>query len=136
MNLGNCPRCGKLFAMNFRDICPDCTKGIELEYQKCAEYLRENRGSTMEDLSEATEVTTRQIIKFIREGRISVIDAPNLNYPCEVCGTTFISESNMCISCRTRLTKEFSQSIKDGQARKEADMHGKGAYSAVNKYNN
>ena len=135
MNLGNCPRCGKLFAMNFRDICPDCSKAIEGEYQKCSDYLREHRGATMTELSEVTSVTIRQITKFIREGRISVIDAPNLSYPCEVCGTTFIQESNMCPSCRTRLTKELNQSVKDGQGRNDNDSSRQGAYRAIDKYN-
>lgn len=136
MNLGNCPRCGKLFAMNFRNICQECSKLIENEYQLCSDYLREQRGATMSELSEATNVSIRQITKFIREGRISVIDAPNLSYPCEVCSTTFIQEGNMCTPCRTRLTKELNQSLKDGQSRKVSDLNGKGAYSAINNYNN
>ncbi|WP_438348841.1 TIGR03826 family flagellar region protein [Paenibacillus sp. FA6] len=136
MNLGNCPRCGKLFAMNFRDICPDCAKGIETEYQKCSDYLREHRGTSMTELSEVTGVTVRQITKFIREGRISVIDAPNLSYPCEVCGTTFIQESNMCVSCRNRLTKELNQSVRDEQVNRDSNSNRKAAYSALDKYNN
>lgn len=136
MNLGNCPKCGKLFAMNFRDMCQECSKGIENEYHLCSDYLREQKGATMAELSEATNVTIRQITKFIREGRISVIDAPNLSYPCEVCSTTFIQEGNMCPSCKARLTKELNQSLRDGQAKKDTDMNGKGAYSAINKYNN
>ncbi|AOZ93232.1 TIGR03826 family flagellar region protein [Paenibacillus crassostreae] len=133
MNLGNCPRCGKLFAMNFRDICPECTKAIEGEYQLCSDFLRDHRGATMTELSEETGVAIRQITKFIREGRISVIDAPNLSYPCEVCGTAFIQEGNMCNSCRTRLTKELSNSVKNEQAREDRDNH-KAAYSALDKY--
>lgn len=106
MNLGNCPRCGKLYALNFRDMCSDCLKDIEVEYQECAQFLREQKGATIHEVSEATGVSIRQITKFIREGRISIANAPNLSYPCEVCGT-LIRESNMCESCRTRLTKEL-----------------------------
>ncbi|SMF67159.1 flagellar operon protein TIGR03826 [Paenibacillus uliginis N3/975] len=133
MNLGNCPRCGKLYALNFRDMCSDCLKGIEVEYQDCAQYLRDTKGATIHEVSEATGVTIRQITKFIREGRISIANAPNLSYPCEVCGT-LIRESNMCESCRIRLTKELrsvaadDQSGNDSQSKK--DDH---TYRAVDK---
>lgn len=106
MNLGNCPRCGKLYAVNFREVCPACIKDIDNEYERCATYLRENRGCGIQQLSEETGVSYRQITKFIREGRISLIDAPNLAYPCEMCGT-FIREGNMCMDCRAKLAKEL-----------------------------
>ena len=136
MNLGNCPRCDKLYAMGLRDICQACIKETDQEYDKCAKYLRENRGATMHELSEATEVSLRQITKFVREGRISVIDAPNLHYPCEVCGSNMIREGNMCDSCRSRLTKELNQAVREEQFKKDtADMRRKDTYSVVDKFN-
>lgn len=133
MNLGNCPRCGKLYALNFRDMCQDCLKEIEQEYEKCANYLREQRGATIHEVSEATEVSVRQITKFIKEGRISIMDAPNMGYPCEVCGT-LIREGNMCESCRARLTRELRQAADaDQQDQKSGSGKGKETYRAVDK---
>ena len=43
MNLGNCPRCGKLYTVNIRELCPECMKVIEKEYEKCATFLREQK---------------------------------------------------------------------------------------------
>ncbi|AJY74520.1 TIGR03826 family flagellar region protein [Paenibacillus beijingensis] len=108
MNLDNCPRCGKLFAKNFRDICPSCMREIDKEYESCAEFLRKNRGAIIYEVSEHTNVSIRQITRFIREGRISLIEAYNLGYPCEVCGD-MIRENNMCNSCRSRLIKEVNR---------------------------
>ncbi|QYR22105.1 flagellar protein [Paenibacillus sp. sptzw28] len=108
MNIDNCPRCGKLYAKNFRDVCPACIKEIDLEYSRCAEYLRKNKGATMQELSDETGVAVKLITKFIREGRISLVGAPNLGYPCEVCGIP-IREGTMCESCRSRLIKETGQ---------------------------
>lgn len=106
MNVGNCPRCGRLFAKNVKEFCPNCMREIDKQYERCANYLRENRGATIVELSEAVEVSVRQITKFIREGRISLLDAPNLSYPCEVCGT-LIMESHICDNCRKRLEKDI-----------------------------
>jgi flagellar operon protein (TIGR03826 family) len=114
MDLDNCPRCGKLFAKNFREVCPACIKQIDLEYQVCSEFLRKNRGATITEVSESTDVSVKQITKFIREGRISLIGAPNLSYPCEVCGT-LIRENSMCINCRSRLVQEVNKTKEQQQ---------------------
>ncbi|CAM2934099.1 TIGR03826 family flagellar region protein [Paenibacillus sediminis] len=135
MDIGNCPRCGRLFALNFRDICGNCIKEIEVEYEKCADYLREHRTATLLELSEATGVTTKQITRFVREGRISVVQAPNLMYPCEVCGT-LIREGTMCDSCRTRLTKDLTSALNDSQSFDKGNVTGHGAYSALDRRKN
>lgn len=118
LNVGNCPRCGKLFAKNFRDVCPACMKEIDLQYEACVKFLRENRGCTIQELSEETGVPYRQIVKFIREGRISIINAPNMSYPCETCGAP-IRENTICDNCRQRLTKDVSHVNEDEKRREE-----------------
>lgn len=134
INLGNCPRCGKLFAKNFRDICPACVKDIEREYELCLEYLRAEKTATIQEVSEATDVSIRQITKFIREGRISIANNPNMMYPCEVCGV-LIREGNMCDSCRSRLARDLSAAAKeDGGSKGLEDNRGGGAYGIVDKF--
>ncbi|WMT43619.1 flagellar protein [Paenibacillus sp. D2_2] len=135
MNLGNCPRCGRLFAKNFRDLCPSCMKDIEAEYEKCLEYLRKNKSATMIELSEATEVSTRQITKFIKEGRISIANNPNMMYPCEVCGI-LIYEGNMCDSCRNRLARDINAANREQstKAAHQEDKRSGGAYGIVDKF--
>lgn len=120
MELDNCPRCGKLFAKNFREVCPACIKVIDQEYQTCADYLRKNRGTTINELSDETGITIKQITKFIREGRISLIDAPNLSYPCEACGT-LIRDGNMCLDCKTRLLADVKKSNAQQTAKEEPE---------------
>ncbi|MBB6671525.1 TIGR03826 family flagellar region protein [Cohnella nanjingensis] len=108
MDLANCPRCGKLFARHFRDICPNCHGQLEKEYEDCVQFLRDNKGATIQVLSEETGVSIKQITRFIREGRISLYNAPNLSYPCEVCGM-LIRDGNMCENCRGRLQRDVRQ---------------------------
>ncbi|GIO35212.1 hypothetical protein J41TS12_00730 [Paenibacillus antibioticophila] len=134
MNLGNCPRCGKLFAKNFRDICPACSKDIEREYELCLEYLRAEKTATIQEVSEATGVSIKQITKFIREGRISIANNPNMMYPCEVCGV-LIREGNMCDSCRSRLARDLSAVAKEeGSSSGSNENRGGGAYGVVDKF--
>ena len=126
MDLANCPRCGKLFARHFRDICQNCQRELESEYEVCIEYLRKNKGATITVLSEETGVSIRQITRFIREGRISLFNAPNLSYPCEVCGV-LIRDGSMCDNCRSRLRTEV-RNMETDEARKENAQRGGGTY--------
>ncbi|QJC53781.1 flagellar protein [Paenibacillus albicereus] len=121
MNLDNCPRCGKLFAKNFREVCPACIREIDREYEACCDYLRKNRGAAIHELSEQTGVAIRQITKFIKEGRISLMDAPSLSYPCDVCGI-LIREDHMCDSCRQRLRGDVKrlQEAEEEEERRQA----------------
>ncbi|GKU76828.1 TIGR03826 family flagellar region protein [Paenibacillus sp. L3-i20] len=118
MNLDNCPRCGKLFAKNFRDVCPVCIREIDNEYQLCADYLRKYKGAIIGELSDQTGVSIKQITKFIREGRISMVNAPNMSYACESCGIP-IRESHICESCRKRLLKDKTQMFENEAKKSE-----------------
>ena len=102
-----------------------------MEYQTCAEYLRENKGANIQELSDATDVSIKQITKFIREGRISVENAPNLMYPCEVCGN-LIREGHMCDSCRARLTKDLAGAAREVGQKENDDLGGR-TYRTVDK---
>lgn len=110
--LSNCPKCGKLFVKGVRDVCLECFKVEEKEYLKVIEFLRqvENRNATLYETSEATEVSIKQITKFIRQGRVSLKGLPNMGYPCESCGS-ITKEGNLCSECR----QKFASSVKKMQ---------------------
>ncbi|MFC5448794.1 TIGR03826 family flagellar region protein [Paenibacillus aestuarii] len=118
MNVANCPRCGKIFIKGVSSVCPACMKDIDRQYEKCLKYLRENKGSTIQELSEATEVSVNQITKFIREGRISLANSPNMSYACEVCGTS-IRENTICDSCRSKLMRDVRNTAEDERRKEE-----------------
>lgn len=133
MNLANCPRCGKLFAKGIHDVCPACVREIDKQYEVCANYLRENKGATITELSDETGVTIKQITKFIREGRISLMDAPNLSYPCESCGV-LIQTSHLCDSCRKRLIRGAKNLFDESKPRELNEEQIKEVYKGLNQY--
>jgi flagellar operon protein (TIGR03826 family) len=132
MNLDNCPRCGRLYVKNLMELCQPCIKELEHEYETCVNYLRENRGTNIQELSDATGISIKEITRFIREGRISIANAPNMMYPCEVCGT-LIREGHMCDSCRTRLRKDLSNAARESAATGASKKTPEGAYRVVDK---
>lgn len=130
LNVANCPRCGKLFNRGIKDVCPSCVQEVEKQYEKCYRYLRENRKASLQELSDATEVPIRQITKFIREGRISMADNPNLGYPCESCGSP-IREGVVCESCRGKLSRDFANvsHAEELERRKEEERRKAASYN-------
>ncbi|WP_044749211.1 TIGR03826 family flagellar region protein [Bacillus alveayuensis] len=109
--LMNCPRCGRLFIKNqFRDVCEQCYREEEQLFEKVYQFLRrrENRTATMAQVVEATGVSERLIIKWIKAGRIKLVHFPNLGYPCEKCGKT-IREGRICKECNIDLQKQLKQ---------------------------
>ncbi|MEK3772565.1 TIGR03826 family flagellar region protein [Paenibacillus sp. FSL R7-0048] len=132
MNLDNCPRCGRLFVKNLMGLCSACIKELEHEYEICVNYLRENKGTNIQELSDATGISIKEITRFIREGRISIANAPNMMYPCEVCGT-LIRDGHMCDSCRSRLRKDLTNAVKENSAEDTTKKTSDGAYRAIDK---
>jgi flagellar operon protein (TIGR03826 family) len=119
LNIANCPRCGKVFAKGMKDICPLCVKEIDEEFDRCSKYLKENRGTTLQELSDATEVPIKQITRFIIENRLIIDKAPNMGYPCEICGNP-IREKYVCDSCRQRLSRDVAEIIEKEQHKQDS----------------
>jgi len=124
LNVTNCPKCGRLMQKGFLSICPHCHKETEEQYEKCRKYLRENRKCTLGELSEVTGVSTSQITKFIREGRISIAELANMSYACEMCGNS-IREGHLCETCRSKLAKDIRNSRED-DLRRQRQLDNKG----------
>jgi len=117
-SIDNCPTCGKLFVKGVTDICPACYKEVEKQYETCHEFLRLNKRCTITEMSEETGVPIKQITRFIREGRLSLAHAPNMGFPCEVCGT-MIREGTICDSCRQKLVKDIRNMREDNDRKEE-----------------
>lgn len=127
MNIDYCSRCQRIYPKNQHGVCANCLKEIENQYEACVKFLRENRASSLQELSDATEVPVRQIAKFIRDGRISIKNLPNMAYGCEVCGTD-IREGHICDSCRSKLAKDVNNLQEDAKRRAEQSKPATSAY--------
>lgn len=111
--LDNCPRCGKVFVRGVRNVCPDCYAQVEEEFKRVYDYVRksENRKRNIYEVSDATDVSVNQIMEFVRSGRISISEFPQLAYPCESCGEVLIVEGRLCENCRKKLSSEVRRAF-------------------------
>ncbi len=117
----NCPRCNKIFVKNLRDVCTDCYREEENDYQTVHQFVRkrDNRMASIIEVEQETGVDKTLIYKFIRQGRIHLASFPNLAYPCESCGK-MIREGRICGECKGNITSgvERADREKEFQNRK------------------
>ena len=86
MNVANCPRCGKIYAKNPANLCPDCIREDEEMYEKVYYYLRDNPSSTVQQVAEATGVSEDRILNYLRADRLVAVDGLQMQYPTSAAG--------------------------------------------------
>ncbi|WP_299094872.1 TIGR03826 family flagellar region protein [uncultured Metabacillus sp.] len=109
--LANCPTCNALFVRTpFRVVCDACFLEEEKAYETVYRFLRkrDNRKAMLHEVVAETGVAEDLVLKFIRTGRIQLVNFPNLGYPCDKCGK-MIREERMCEGCKKELTKQLRQ---------------------------
>lgn len=108
LHVDNCPNCGAVFQKNLRNLCPSCSSQIDADIDCCIKYLWKHPNATTKELSEATQIHTSVIIKYIKQGKLSR-SYNNLTYPCECCGKQ-IRDNRLCFSCAASF-KEIANQI-------------------------
>jgi len=114
--LANCSRCDKVFAKHMRDICQDCHKKEERDFNAVYRFLKErrNREATLQEIVKKTGVSENIIIKFIKNKRLRTSQFPRLAYPCEQCGTDIVT-GKICEDC----TQAFMQDLESYQSKEK-----------------
>jgi flagellar operon protein (TIGR03826 family) len=140
-DLANCSRCGNLFVKTTRDICQDCFKEEERQFEIVYNFMkkRANRQATIPEIVEATGVKEDLIIKFVKEKRLRSAQFPNLTYNCERCGKQ-INEGKLCQSCSAELSGDLKHQHDVEQVKKMHEQREKEkanqTYVAVDKGRN
>ena len=119
--VSNYPKCGALFTKTkFRDVCQACFVEEEKLFEEVYQFIRkkENRTATMEQVIEGTEVEEIMIIKFIKSGKLRIVQFPNLGYDCERCGI-MIREGSLCEKCIETLKKDLGSYQKEVQRKQK-----------------
>lgn len=116
MDVRNCRTCGRLFNyLGGPNICPSCRDETEKKFQDTKEYIRENPRASIQEISEANEVTTIQIRQWIREERLQFADDSPIGIECEICGAT-IKTGKYCDACKNNTANALAKSIEKPQA--------------------
>ena len=111
MDVRNCRNCGKLFNyMGGQPLCSNCQKKLEEKFQEVKEYLRGNPNCGVNQVSEAMDVSVKQIKQWIREERLTLTNAGADGIVCEQCGAP-IHTGRFCERCKAAMANTFAGAI-------------------------
>lgn len=105
MSIANCTRCHKIFKKQFdRKICSECIQEEEDAYRRVVDYLDDHPGSALPAIAAGTDCEEKLILRFIREGRLSLLDklGDNVHVECKRCGVR-IGSGHYCVKCLTEV---------------------------------
>ena len=105
--LKNCKRCRKIimYAMG-PQLCDDCKRLEEEDFNKVRKFVRDYPGATIQEVSDATEVSQNTIHKYLREGRLEVAENSPIAIQCEGCGAR-IRSGRFCPKCSNSLARDM-----------------------------
>lgn len=109
----NCKRCGKIYNyIGGIPLCHACREADEQDFKRVKEYLYENPGATLSEVSTVLEISVEKIKAYLKEGRLEIIgEDANVVLECENCGKS-IKTGRFCDECTKSLAKGFDATAK------------------------
>lgn len=107
MDVTNCKSCGNLFNyLSGPRLCPVCRKKLEEKFQFTKNYIRENPGANINQISLECKVSIPQLKKWVREERLTFSESSPVGIECENCGK-MIRTGRFCNDCKTKLMNQL-----------------------------
>ncbi|PAB59372.1 TIGR03826 family flagellar region protein [Anaeromicrobium sediminis] len=118
--LMNCKKCGRVFQYTgITKICQRCRKKDDESFKIVREYVYDNPGATLVEISEETGVEEDIILRYIRQGKLEIIsENSSLLIECERCGKG-IKTGRFCDVCIEEMRRGLSPDIKKRETAKE-----------------
>ncbi|MCR4902970.1 MAG: hypothetical protein K6A23_08930 [Butyrivibrio sp.] len=103
-----CKTCNKVFDdyLNMYESCPDCRKKEEELLREVKDYLWEHPGATEAKLEELFGTNHKQIIKWLREGRLEITPDSKIKLTCKRCGS-MILKGMYCDDCASKINTDL-----------------------------
>lgn len=108
MELRNCPVCGRVFNYVGKNMCPECVRSEDRDFDAVSDYLYRHPNATVAQVHEGTGVREELILRFLRDGRLLVSDGATVGLYCESCGAP-IRTGRLCERCANTLTRSVER---------------------------
>lgn len=123
MQLAKCKWCGKPFQSFGLSFCPKCIQELDEQYRPVRDYLYDNPNATIEEVEEATGVSKRIVLYYLRDGRLQMTNSSGL-LRCEQCGEP-INSGRLCDKCASRIEQIKPIQARTAQTRRDDDGQSK-----------
>lgn len=125
MDIRNCRKCGKIYTYDGFPTCRECRKAQEASFQKVKEYLHEFPGASVAEVESSTGVEAKEIMEFLRQGRLEMDPSSTITLSCERCGAKILT-GRFCEKCSYEMESSFrgtyQQKVQQQQKTKSKEM--------------
>ena len=109
MEVRNCRECGRLFNyIGGPRMCPNCKKKLEDQFVQVRTYVKEHKDASVQEVSEANDVSVQQIRQWVREERLSFSSDSPIGIDCEKCGK-MIKTGRYCDLCKKEVISNLNK---------------------------
>lgn len=105
------------------NICPECREADERTFARVRDFLREFPGSSASAVVYYTGVAEKRVMRYLREGRIEIIDGNQNFLTCLKCGKP-IKTGRYCDECYLKFNRDV-KNLYTVQEPKEQVVQGK-----------
>lgn len=125
MSYHNCPGCGHLVTEQPEGelLCKDCAKEQGDPYKRVRDYVYDHRGATVLETEEATGVSRSLILRYVKEGRISLMEGRSMLNTCRDCGV-LLDYGHYCKDCK-RKNMELELKKQGGTSKRVSSSFGR-----------
>jgi len=106
-----------MYMKNAFGRCDACRNNEEEKFQILKDYIDENKGSMLGEISKETGVSVKRILGYIREGRLVATSGMADDVTCKSCGKP-VEKGNFCDACAIKMNNDIKDMYeeKDQQA--------------------
>ncbi|MCI9021219.1 MAG: flagellar protein [Eubacterium sp.] len=118
MDVRTCKSCKRLFNyLSGPVICPSCVEKLEEKFKEVKDFIRENPHSSLKEVSEAKEVSVKQLKNWVREERLRFADDSPVGIECMNCGA-MIKYGKYCEACKGKMINNLSHAVEEEPVRR------------------
>lgn len=128
MSVSNCVRCGKVINGGSIEVCDSCAEKEKVEFQRIKDYIENNPGATVFQVTTALDIAIKNIKRYLRENRLEIADRDaksNSFLSCIKCGES-IRSGYYCMNCATSVqyAKTVESPVRDQNSSESSQKTG------------
>jgi len=103
----NCKICHRIIQENgLHEVCPSCRSQDEADFDLIRQYLYQHPYAKILEVATALNMSISRIKRYLREGRLEIVEENNLFLDCEACGRP-IHTGKYCDDCLKQSSHEY-----------------------------
>ena len=115
----NCSMCGKLYeSSSLRLVCNECVKQDMSDFDRIRDFLYVHPRAKVFEVSNSLDIPIPVIKRYLREGRLEIIEKNNRFLFCEKCGKPICS-GTQCDDCLSQSPHDYKSFYNNSNAQKK-----------------